>query len=45
MKTALVHDWLNQMGGASAVAVLMMLVMLVFMILYLRRTARGEGNS
>ncbi|MCB1993189.1 MAG: sugar ABC transporter permease, partial [Geminicoccaceae bacterium] len=36
---------LNQMGGASAVAVLMMLVMLVFMILYLRRTARGEGNS
>ena len=36
---------LNQMGGASAVAVLMMLVMLVFMILYLRRTARGEGTS
>jgi multiple sugar transport system permease protein len=31
---------LNQMGGASAVAVLMMLIMLVFMSLYLRR-ARG----
>jgi multiple sugar transport system permease protein len=29
---------LNQMGGASAVAVLMMLIMLVFMSLYLRRT-------
>ena len=29
---------LNQMGGASAVAVLMMLIMLVFMTLYLRRT-------
>lgn len=29
---------LNQMGGASAVAVLMMLVMLVFMTLYLRKT-------
>lgn len=28
---------LNQMGGASAVAVLMMLIMLVFMTLYLRR--------
>ncbi|MCY4563949.1 MAG: sugar ABC transporter permease [Gammaproteobacteria bacterium] len=28
---------LNQMGGASAVAVLMMLVMLLFMILYLSR--------
>lgn len=32
---------LNQMGGASAVAVLMMLVMLIFMTLYLRRTSRG----
>ena len=29
---------LNQMGGASAVAVLMMLIMLVFMTLYLRRS-------
>lgn len=29
---------LNQMGGASAVAVLMMLIMLIFMSLYLRRT-------
>ena len=29
---------LNQMGGASAVAVLMMLVMLLFMALYLRRS-------
>lgn len=29
---------LNQMGGASAVAVLMMMIMLVFMTLYLRRT-------
>ena len=28
---------LNQMGGASAVAVLMMLIMLVFMTLYLRK--------
>ena len=28
---------LNQMGGASAVAVLMMLIMLIFMTLYLRR--------
>lgn len=28
---------MNQMGGASAVAVLMMLIMLVFMSLYLRR--------
>jgi multiple sugar transport system permease protein len=27
---------LNEMGGASAVAVLMMLVMLVFMALYIR---------
>lgn len=35
---------LNQMGAASAVAVLMMLVMLVFMVVYLRRTSRGEGN-
>ena len=29
---------LNQMGGASAVAVLMMLIMLIFMSLYFRRT-------
>jgi len=29
---------LNQMGGASAVAVLMMIIMLIFMTLYLRRT-------
>ena len=29
---------LNQMGGASAVAVLMMLIMLVFMTLYLRKS-------
>lgn len=36
---------LNQMGGASAVAVLMMLIMLAFMILYLRRTTRNEGSS
>jgi len=28
---------LNQMGGASAVAVLMMLIMLIFMTLYLRK--------
>lgn len=33
---------INQMGGASAVAVLMMLVMLVFMTFYLRKT--GEGR-
>ena len=30
---------LNQMGGASAVAVLMMLIMLVFMTLYLRKSS------
>jgi multiple sugar transport system permease protein len=33
---------LNDMGRASAVAVTMMLVMLVFMLLYLRITARKE---
>ena len=32
---------LNQMGSASTVAVLMMLVMLFFMTFYLRRTSRG----
>ncbi len=35
---------LNQMGAASAVAVLMMLVMLIFMTLYLRKTGTGEGR-
>jgi ABC-type sugar transport system permease subunit len=28
---------LNQMGGASAVAVIMMLIMLIFMTFYLRK--------
>jgi len=34
---------LNQMGMASAYAVIMMLLMLVFMVLYIRRT-RSEGT-
>ncbi len=32
---------LNQMGMASAYAVVMMLIMLVFMIVYIRKTRRG----
>lgn len=36
---------LNDMGRASAVAVTMMLVMLVFMILYLRVTGREQRES
>lgn len=36
---------MNQMGGAAAVAVLMMLIMLAFMIAYLRKTDRDEGRS
>ena len=36
---------LNDMGRASAVAVTMMLVMLVFMILYLRVTGREEREA
>ena len=35
---------LNQMGMASAYAVVMMAIMLVFMILYIRRT-RSEENA
>ncbi len=35
---------LNQMGMASAYAVMMMLIMLVFMVLYIRRT-RAEGDA
>ncbi|MEM1187995.1 MAG: sugar ABC transporter permease [Pseudomonadota bacterium] len=35
---------LNQMGMAAAHAVVMMALMLVFMILYLRRSKAGEGN-
>ncbi len=35
---------LNEMGGASAIAVLMMLLMLFFMLLYLRQTRRGESS-
>jgi multiple sugar transport system permease protein len=31
---------LNQMGSASAVAVLMMIFMLIFMLVYLRRAER-----
>jgi multiple sugar transport system permease protein len=34
---------LNQMGMASAYAVIMMLIMLVFMVLYIRKT-RVEGQ-
>ena len=34
---------LNQMGMASAYAVVMMLIMLVFMILYIRRTRSEDG--
>jgi multiple sugar transport system permease protein len=34
---------LNQMGMASAYAVVMMAIMLVFMILYIRRTSSKEG--
>jgi multiple sugar transport system permease protein len=34
---------LNQMGMASAVAVTMMAVMLVFMVVYIRRSARQDG--
>jgi len=34
---------LNEMGGASAIAVVMMLIMLVFMALYMRDPRRGEG--
>ena len=34
---------LNEMGGASALAVLMMAIMLVFMVTYLRRTAREDS--
>jgi multiple sugar transport system permease protein len=33
---------LNQMGMASAVAVTMMAVMLVFMVVYIRRSGRGQ---
>ena len=33
---------LNQMGMASAYAVIMMLIMLAFMILYIRRTRTDE---
>jgi multiple sugar transport system permease protein len=33
---------LNQMGSASAVAVMMMAVMLIFMTFYLRLSARGD---
>ncbi|MEM9249717.1 MAG: sugar ABC transporter permease [Pseudomonadota bacterium] len=33
---------LNQMGMASAYAVIMMLIMLVFMILYIRKTREGD---
>lgn len=36
---------MNQMGGAATVAVLMMLVMLVFMILYFRRTDHDADRS
>lgn len=35
---------LNQMGMASAYAVVMMAIMLVFMILYIRRTRSEEGS-
>ena len=35
---------LNQMGGASAIAVLMMGLMLAFMIVYLRRVRAEEGS-
>ncbi|NKB27848.1 MAG: ABC transporter permease subunit [Rhodobacteraceae bacterium] len=34
---------LNQMGMASAYAVIMMLIMLVFMILYIRRTRSDDA--
>ena len=34
---------LNQMGMATAYAVIMMLIMLVFMILYIRRTRSEEA--
>jgi ABC-type Fe3+ transport system permease subunit len=34
---------LNDMGMASAFAVVMMLIMLVFMIVYIRRTRSEEG--
>lgn len=36
---------LNDMGRASAVAVTMMLVMLVFMIAYLRLTGREQREA
>ena len=35
---------LNDMGNASAYAVMMMLIMLVFMIVYIRRTRSEEGT-
>ena len=35
---------LNQMGMASAYAVVMMAIMLVFMILYIRRTREEEDR-
>ena len=35
---------LNQMGMASAYAVVMMAIMLVFMVLYIRRTRSEEGS-
>ncbi len=35
---------LNEMGGASALAVLMMVLMLFFMLMYLRQTRRGEAS-
>jgi len=36
---------LNEMGKASAYAVAMMLVMLVFMTIYLRRARRGGEQA
>ncbi|MEM1283959.1 MAG: sugar ABC transporter permease [Pseudomonadota bacterium] len=35
---------LNDMGNASAYAVMMMLIMLVFMVVYIRRTRSEEGT-